>query len=94
MTRTQEELNELKKEYEELLLKLKELSEDELRQVTGDIKESALYYTVQEGDTLSGISDKLHVKESKLIVYNNIKNPDYVLPGMVLKYYQSDVDSD
>ena len=35
MTKTQEELNELKKEYETLNSKLKELSEDELKQVTG-----------------------------------------------------------
>ena len=35
MTKTEEELNELKIEYESLNEKLKELSDDELKQVTG-----------------------------------------------------------
>ena len=35
MAKTQEELNELKNEYETLNKKLKELTEDELLQVTG-----------------------------------------------------------
>ena len=35
MAKTQEELNELKQEYESLVTKLKELTEDELKLVTG-----------------------------------------------------------
>lgn len=35
MPKTKQELNELKKEYEKLSLKLKELSSDELKEVTG-----------------------------------------------------------
>ena len=35
MPKTQEELNQLKKEFEALTTKLKELNEDELKQVTG-----------------------------------------------------------
>ena len=35
MSKTQEELNTLKQEYESLTKKLKELNEDELKQVTG-----------------------------------------------------------
>lgn len=35
MAKTKEELEQLKKEYEELCAKMKELSEDELVQVTG-----------------------------------------------------------
>ena len=37
MAKTKEELNELKIEYESLNEKLKELSDDELKQVTGGI---------------------------------------------------------
>lgn len=37
MAKTVEELTILKKEYEALTLKLKELSEDELKQVTGGV---------------------------------------------------------
>ena len=35
MAKTQEELNQLKNEYESLANKLQELTEDELKQVTG-----------------------------------------------------------
>ena len=37
MAKTQDELKELKEEYEKLNEKLKELSDDELKQVTGGI---------------------------------------------------------
>ena len=37
MAKTQEELNELKNEYETLNNKLQELTEDELMQVTGGV---------------------------------------------------------
>ena len=37
MTKTQEELNALKQEYESLNNKLQELNEDELKQVTGGL---------------------------------------------------------
>ena len=40
MTKTLEELNELKKEYETLTAKLKEISDDELKIVTGGKKNS------------------------------------------------------
>lgn len=35
MSKTQEELNEIKKEYESLASKLHELTEDEIKEVTG-----------------------------------------------------------
>ena len=40
MAKTQEELKQLKTEYEKLTDKLKELTEDELRLVTGGTQES------------------------------------------------------
>ena len=39
MAKTKEELNQLKVEYETLSSKLKELTEEELEQVTGGLKE-------------------------------------------------------
>lgn len=39
MTKTQEELKELKQEYETLSIKLKELTEDELNIVTGGLSD-------------------------------------------------------
>lgn len=38
MAKTQEELTQLKQEYETLIIKLKELAEDELNLVTGGVK--------------------------------------------------------
>ena len=38
MAKTKEELNELKQEYDSLTNKLKELTEDELLQVTGGLQ--------------------------------------------------------
>ena len=38
--KTKEELNQLKQEYETLNAKLKELTEDELKMVTGGLKEN------------------------------------------------------
>ena len=38
--KTQEELKKIKKEYETLTTKLKELTEDELKMVTGGLKEN------------------------------------------------------
>ena len=38
MLKTKEELNELKQEYDSLVNKLKELTEDELLQVTGGLQ--------------------------------------------------------
>lgn len=37
MAKTKDELNEIKKEFETLTIKLQELSDDELKQVTGGI---------------------------------------------------------
>ena len=49
MAKTQEELNELKNEYETLNNKLKELTDDELTQVTGGLKREGSTYTAVGG---------------------------------------------
>ena len=43
-------------------------------------------YTVISGDTLSGIALKLNTTVRSLVQMNNIKNPDYIRIGQVLKY--------
>lgn len=42
-------------------------------------------YTVRKGDTLSGIAERYRVDYRKLAVYNDIKNPDRIYPGQVIK---------
>lgn len=41
-------------------------------------------YTVQKGDTLSGIAVKYDTTVNKLVELNNIKDPDYIVVGQVL----------
>lgn len=43
-------------------------------------------YTVKSGDTLSGIAARYHTTVGHLKTFNNIKDPDRIRPGMVLKY--------
>jgi lysozyme len=46
-------------------------------------------YTVQRGDTLSGIADKMHTPGGwqALAALNGIVNPNLIYPGQVLKVY-------
>jgi hypothetical protein len=43
-----------------------------------------LSYTVQEGDTLSQISQSFGVEVSEISRVNQIADPDFILPGQVL----------
>lgn len=43
-------------------------------------------YIVKSGDTLSGIAQKLNVSLNYLVTKNNIKNPDLIYVGQVIKY--------
>ena len=43
-------------------------------------------YTVKSGDTLSGIANILNVSLNYLVTKNNIKNPDLIYVGQVIKY--------
>ncbi len=43
-------------------------------------------YTVVKGDTLTGIAIKLNTSVRHLVSLNNIKNPDRISVGQVLKY--------
>ena len=42
-------------------------------------------YTVVRGDTLSGIAGRLGVSQADLVRLNNIRNPNRIYPGQVLK---------
>lgn len=46
---------------------------------------AATTYTVVKGDTLWAISQKYNTTVSNLVKLNNIKNPDYIVVGQVLK---------
>ncbi len=43
------------------------------------------YYTVQTGETLSGIAAKYGVTVSYLVNLNGIQNPNLIYPGQMLK---------
>lgn len=47
-------------------------------------------YTVAEGDNLTIISKKLGVSIDHLININNIKNPNLIYPGQILKYNENE----
>lgn len=44
-------------------------------------------YVVQSGDTLSGIASRFGTTYQKIAADNGIANPDYIVPGQVLKIY-------
>lgn len=44
-------------------------------------------YTVQKGDTLSGIAAKMGTTVGALVTNNGIANPNLIFPGQVLKVY-------
>lgn len=58
MAKTKEELNKLKVEYETLTAKLKELSDDELKLVTGGDNS----FVVKEGDDIKNF----HIYDGKV----------------------------
>lgn len=43
------------------------------------------YYTVVKGDTLSKIAQRFKTKVATLVEWNNIKNPNLIFPGQVLR---------
>ena len=81
MAKTQEELNQLKKEYEALNSKLKELTEEELKLVTGGIGENGYKYSFRSTDWVYLSNTKT---ERFFINYNvDTNNDDYKITGEV-----------
>ena len=82
--KTNEELNELKEEVDNLNKNLDELTKEELVSVSGGVSESV--YIVRFGDTLASISQTLGVPMSTLVALNGITNPDKLYIGQKLRY--------
>lgn len=60
--------------------------DSELENVTGGVDSQDKYYTVQEGDCLSTISDRYNTSVIKLMLLNlHIKNPNLIYPGDVIR---------
>ena len=53
---------------------------------TNQETQNYINYTVKSGDTLSGIANMLNVSLNYLVTKNNIKNPDLIYAGQVIKY--------
>ena len=51
------------------------------RKVEEKLKANKKYYTIQSGDTLSGISEKFGTPINQLCSWNNIANPDIIYAG-------------
>ena len=73
--------------YDEILL-------DDSSKIEGERKpesnqSSVIYYTVQRGDTLSGIAQRFDTTVAQLASINNIQNPNLIYVGQVLKIYTS-----
>ena len=75
MAKTQEELTQLKTEYETLNNKLKELSDDELKQVTGG-------YTVNEDGTYSFKMGEKYITTLRLIDHTTLYDVAYDQPNV------------
>ncbi len=54
-------------------------------QTTTSKTSSAVYYTVQKGDTLSGIASRYNTTYQAIANMNGIKNPNIIYPGQKLK---------
>ena len=81
MAKTQEELKELKEEYEKLSNKLKELTEDELKLVTGGVGENGYKYSFRSTDWVYLSNTKTEV----FFLYTNVdtNSDDYKITGEV-----------
>ena len=65
----------------------------------GERKEEAtdkkvIYYTVQAGDTLSGIASRYGTSVEEIASINGITNPNLIYPGQVLKIYPNETRED
>ena len=79
--KTQEELRELKEEYEVLNKKLKELTEDELKLVTGGVGENGYKYSFRRRDWVY----LSNTKTEMFFIYTDVdtNSDDYKITGEV-----------
>lgn len=67
-------------------MEFKNMTDNELENVSGGAASVAEYYTVKEGDCLSTIADRYHTSVIKLMLLNlHIKNPNLIYPGDVIR---------
>ena len=82
MAKTQEELKVIKEEVETLNNKLKELTEEELAQVSGGAYVGHCFvYAIKKGDCLPDIAQRYGTTVKTLCELNNIKNPNLIYGG-------------
>ena len=58
------------------------INDDDLDQVSGG---SMVPYTVKAGESLDSIAEDNHCTREQLMAWNNIKNPNMIAAGQVLK---------
>ena len=73
MAKTKEELNELKNEYETLTAKLKELSEEELKEISGG----------DFADAMSNIDHGVQQIAEQVLKSSNTVSPEETLGGKI-----------
>ena len=63
-------------------LENKNLTEEELEQVSGGVYQGACFvYVIEKGDTISSIAEKFKTTVKILIELNNVRNPYEIYPG-------------
>ena len=63
-------------------LENKNLTEEELEQVSGGVYQGAcIVYVIEKGDTISSIAEKFNTTVKILIELNNVRNPYEIYPG-------------
>lgn len=66
----------------------KHMFDSELENVAGGVASEDKYYTVKEGDTLSGIANRYNTSVIKLVLLNpQIKDPNLIHPGDIIRIY-------
>ena len=76
-----------KEDDEPVNRKIAELTEKEMEKVfAGNAGERYRIYKVKEGDTLASIAKYLNISQATLIIMNNIKDPDLIRVGQLLRY--------
>ena len=54
--------------------------------VSGEVTPQWKTYSVQRGDTLYAIAERLGTTVSALLQYNRLRDPDVIYPGQILRY--------
>jgi len=66
-------------------MRLSDIILGKTKSVAPSSKSTMKSYTVKSGDTLSAIAKRYSVEWKTIATYNNIKNPNLIHPGQVLK---------